>query len=94
MEILLDSDSIKHIGVDLSRVRQMGPGIQYESACSRQLNTLRSEEDLDDAIGKAQENTPSMSLGRVLVSSLAGFAGSADRVLREAGIEPAKPCRS
>ncbi|MFY9155300.1 MAG: NFACT family protein, partial [Bacillota bacterium] len=89
-------DSIKHIGADLSRVRQMGPGIQYVNPPAQdKLNILLcSEEDLDDVLGKAQENTPSMSLGRVLVSSLAGFGlGSADRVLREAGIEPAKPCR-
>jgi predicted ribosome quality control (RQC) complex YloA/Tae2 family protein len=88
-------DSIKHIGVDVSRVRQMGPGIQYmEPPAQDKLNILFvSKEDLDDVLCAFQENMPSVSLSRFLVSSLAGFGReSAARVLREAGLVPDKPC--
>jgi len=88
-------DSIKHVSADVSRVRQMGPGIQYvQPPAQDKLNIVFvSKEDLDNVLCKSQENTPSMSLSRFLVSSLAGFGReSADRVLREAGLVPDNPC--
>lgn len=88
-------DSIKHIGSDVSRVRQMGPGIQYVLPPAQdKLNILSvSKDGLDEALCKFQENMPSVSLNRFLVSRLEGFGQeSAARVLHEAGLVPNEPC--
>jgi predicted ribosome quality control (RQC) complex YloA/Tae2 family protein len=88
-------DSIKHVGSDVSRVRQMGPGIQYvQPPAQDKLNIVfASKEDLDQALCKFQANMSPPPLGRFLVSSLAGFGReSANRVLREAGLVPDMPC--
>jgi len=88
-------DSIKHIGSDLSRVRQMGPGIQYtQPPAQDKLDILvASKEDLDDALCRSQANTPSVPLDRLLVSLFAGFGReSAGRVLREVGLVPDITC--
>ncbi len=88
-------DSIKHIGSDVSRVRQMGPGIQYTPPPAQdKLNILLvSKDDLDEALCEFQENMPSASCSRFIVSRLEGFGSeSAARVLREAGLVPDEPC--
>lgn len=88
-------DSIKHIGSDVSRVRHMGPGIEYAlPPAQNKLNIMSvSGDDLDTALYKFKESMPSASCSRFIVSRLEGFGReSAARVLREAGLRADEPC--
>jgi predicted ribosome quality control (RQC) complex YloA/Tae2 family protein len=88
-------DSIKHIGADVSRVRQMGPGIQYMPPPSQdKLNILLlSKEELSEILSKFQEMSPDASCSRFLISSFAGLGhDAAAKILSDAGIVQDLPC--
>lgn len=88
-------DSMKHIGSDVSRVRQMGPGIQYiPPPAQDKLNLLLlSNEDLDRVLREFQQASPTASCSKFLMSSFSGLGrDSAAKVLSDAGIIGNDPC--
>ena len=88
-------DSIKRIGSDRSRVRQLGPGLKYVFPPPQdKLNILlMSKDDLDERLTIFQNREPSVQCSKFLVSSFTGFGReTAIKILHKAGITPDSPC--
>lgn len=88
-------DSIKHVGSDVSRIRHMGPGIQWSPPPAQdKLNLLFvTKEELNEILHKFRETSPDSSCSKFLVSSFSGFGrDSAAKILSEAGITGDESC--
>ncbi len=82
-------DSIKRVGFDMSRVRQIYPGLQYHSVASEKHSVL---EETPSLLALIEEISPAMKTFQVFYTHFTGLSPIFGReVCYRAGVEPNRP---
>lgn len=84
-------DAIRRVSRNMSRVRQIFPGKQYEGFDSDKIDILTEDIDLGDLVS---DLSPSAQVNKVFVRNLTGFSPLASReIFFLAGLDPDMPAR-